>query len=227
MGHMHEREMKSLHLVVGNGIRKRWPFVGSLRPHCESHDSRIFTVPPVTGLVKSQHTSLRPSRPWAGLRPHSVMQRCFFSLFQPRCPATPSNMEAHGGIRGTCAYGSVRLCLCLHIRAGGRVGRIKANADCLQDQWISGQFILWMSLWRAFIPRRFHELYNKWNCTSGPTSDRGQINIQSCYWGVFYLKMLLTGKGKQEICEMMKSDMYQGCAGFYSTSLKVFVPWQS
>lgn len=63
MGRMHEQEMKSLNLVVGNGIRKHWPFAGSFRPQCESHDSRIFTVPPVTGLVKSQHTSLKPSRP--------------------------------------------------------------------------------------------------------------------------------------------------------------------
>lgn len=62
-GQMHEQEMMSLNLVVGNGIRKHWPFVGSLRPQCESHDSRIFTVPPVTGLVKSQHTSLKSSGP--------------------------------------------------------------------------------------------------------------------------------------------------------------------
>lgn len=81
MGQMHEREMKSLNLVVGNGIRKHWPFVGSLRPWSESHDSQIFTVPPVTGLVKSQHTSLKPSRPKAGLQLHRQMQRCFFFFF--------------------------------------------------------------------------------------------------------------------------------------------------
>lgn len=63
MGETHEQEMKSLNLVVGNGIRKHWPFVGSLRPLNESHDSWIFTVPLVTGLVKSQHTSLKPRRP--------------------------------------------------------------------------------------------------------------------------------------------------------------------
>lgn len=63
IGQTHEQKMKSLNLVVGNGIRKHWPFVASLRPQCESHDSRIFTVPPVTGPVKSQHTSLQHSRP--------------------------------------------------------------------------------------------------------------------------------------------------------------------
>lgn len=78
MGQMHEQEMKSLNLVVGNGIRKHWPFVASLRPISESHDSRIFTVPPVTGLVKSQHTSLKPRRPAAGLQLRRQMQRCFF-----------------------------------------------------------------------------------------------------------------------------------------------------
>ena len=78
MGQMHEQEMKSLNLVVGNGIRKHWPFVGSLRPWSESHDSQIFTVPLVTGLVKSQHTSLKPSRPKAGPQQHRQMQRCFF-----------------------------------------------------------------------------------------------------------------------------------------------------
>lgn len=81
MGQMHEQEMKSLNLVVGNGIRKRWPFAGSLRPWSESHDSRIFTVPLVTGLVKSQHTPLKPSRPQAGLQLLRHMKRCFFPLF--------------------------------------------------------------------------------------------------------------------------------------------------
>lgn len=79
-GQMRDQEMKSFHLVVGNGIRKRWPFVGSFRPQSESHDSQIFTVALVTGLVKSQHTSLLPKRPKARPRPCRLMHRwAFFS----------------------------------------------------------------------------------------------------------------------------------------------------
>lgn len=108
MVQMHEQEMKSLNLVVGNGIRKHWPFVGSLRPWSESHDSRIFTVPLVTGLVKSQHTSLKPSRPKAGPQQHRQMQRCFFfpSSFS-LCSLQPWITR-----KSTRAWGDVRVCLC-------------------------------------------------------------------------------------------------------------------
>lgn len=192
MGQMHEQEMKSLHLVVGNGIRKHWPFVGSLRPQCESHDSQIFTVPPVTGLVKSQHTSPKPSRPQAGLQPHRQMQRCFFPLLA----WVSCNPKQHGTARADVRVCTVRTCvwLRLHVREGKRVRHITGDTDCLQDQYISGQFILWMRVWRAFIPRRLHEAYNK------KTSSRHRENKVSVR-GNFFPSRWLTCKIRETIME--------------------------
>lgn len=85
-------EMKSLNLDVGNGISKHWPFCASWGLQRESHDSRIFTVPPVSGPVKSQRTWLKPARLQAGLEPHRQTQRWFFFLW---CTAAPHNMEEH------------------------------------------------------------------------------------------------------------------------------------
>lgn len=69
-------------------------FLRFLEAKRESRDSRIFTVPPVTGPVKSQHTSLQPARLQAGLQPQRQSQRCCFrSVPQPRI--TQRSTSAH------------------------------------------------------------------------------------------------------------------------------------
>lgn len=170
MGRMHEQEMKSLNLVVGNGIRKHWPFIGSFRPWCESHDSQIFTVPPVSGLVKSQHTSLKPSRPRAGLQQHRRMQRCFFfsffslSFLQPWI--TPRNTRAWRDMRtwGRISYcsfeniGTIKL-----VREWGKqkemhtVCRTNGFQASLSCEWASGGF---------YSPDAYMKCTTNKNCTS-------------------------------------------------------------
>lgn len=70
-------------------------------------------MPPVTGPVKSRHTSLKLSRPAAGFQPHSLMQRCLVPLFRTRSGATSNNMQDQEVILENCVRVKVCVCVCL------------------------------------------------------------------------------------------------------------------
>lgn len=139
----------------------------------------------LSSLALSNHSTLH----WSLVGPRldfSYADRCkgvFFPSFSPNVLQpwiTQKNTRALGDVR-VCWFAFVTVCVCAFA-----VRHTKGDTDCLQDQWISGQFILWMSLCRAFIPRQFHCITNK-TVLLDPHLTEGKAGLfRSCNQRVFF-----------------------------------------